>query len=470
MKTGLVSDLEAILGAICVSTDLGELGRFTGDALGVYRAFRAAPRLDAQPATVVFPQSTDHVSQLLRYASLHEVPVVPYGGGTGVMGAAAPIDGCIVLSLRDMHETLNVSETDRTASFQPGVILEDAASALGEANLVLGHDPWSRPIATVAGAISTNGVGYTAAKHGSMGEQVLGLEAVLATGEVVRTKGVPKHSFGPTLKSLFIGTEGTLGVITEATLRVFPRPEKRLITGVHFPDFESGFRAISQLYVEGVRPLVVDYGEEMWDDSDPPGGSATLHIGFDGFEQDVDTQLSRAMDICKRFDGRRGDEGEAQRFWRSRHSSGERYKIDVIESGTPLTARRSSSAYRMDYLHVALPVSKVLEYRQRCQRIFSGNRVIVREWSLWGMPEYFSFMIAREDDEDEANSATLGDVVDKVLGMAREMGGTMEYCHGVGIKLSHMMDDELGSGMDVMRGIKKTLDPAGILNPGKLIP
>ncbi len=86
------------------------------------------------------------------------------------------------------------------------------------------------------------------------------------------------------------------------------------------------------------------------------------------------------------------------------------------------------------------------------------------------MPEYFSFMIAREDDEDEANAASLGDVVDQVLGMAQEMGGTMEYCHGVGVKLSHMMDDELGSGMDVVRSIKRALDPAGILNPGKLIP
>ena len=162
MKTGLVSDLEAILGATGVSTDLGDIERHTGDALGVYRAFRAGSRLDARPATVVFPQSTAHVSRLLKYASLHEVPVVPYGGGTGVMGAATPIQDCIVLSLGGLNQILNVSETDRTASFQPGVVLEDAASALGEAGLVLGHDPWSRPIATVAGAISTNGVGYTA--------------------------------------------------------------------------------------------------------------------------------------------------------------------------------------------------------------------------------------------------------------------------------------------------------------------
>ncbi len=119
---------------------------------------------------------------------------------------------------------------------------------------------------------------------------------------------------------------------------------------------------------------------------------------------------------------------------------------------------------------MALPVSKVLEYRKGCQGIFSGNRIVVREWSLWAMPEFFSFLIAREDDEDEASAAILGDVVERVLGLAQEMGGTMEYCHGVGVKLSHMMEDELGSGMDVVRRIKASLDPAGILNPGKLIP
>ena len=192
-------------------------------------------------------------------------------------------------------------------ALQAGVILEDAAVALKGAGLVLGHDPWSRPIATVGGAISTDGVGYTVAKYGSMGEQVLGLEAVLADGEVIRTRGVPKPSHGPSLNHLFIGSEGTLGVITEATVRGFSRPERRALRTVEFPDFDSGFTAVSQLYAEGVRPTMVDYGEEPPSRETTESGEVTLYLAFEGFADDVDTQDARAMDVCRRSGGREGD-------------------------------------------------------------------------------------------------------------------------------------------------------------------
>ena len=219
MNAGLVSDLTRIVGASGVSVEAEQLDRVGGDALGLYRAFSAAALLNAKPGAVVWPLTTDHVSRILRFAQSRHVPVVPYGGGTGVMGAATPVDDCIILSLQRMSSILDVSAADLTARLQPGVVLGTAARAFDDDGLVLGHDPWSRPIATVGGAMSTDGVGYTAARHGSMGEQVLGLEAVLPDGEIVRTKGVSKQASGPSLNGLLIGSEGTMGVITEATIR-----------------------------------------------------------------------------------------------------------------------------------------------------------------------------------------------------------------------------------------------------------
>ena len=468
MNDSLVADLRRLLGSQGVSTDEDQLDRFGGDALGVFRAFRAAPRLKARPGVVVWPTSTDEVSRVLRFANRHMVPVVPYGGGTGVMGAATAEEGCIVLNLQRMNSVLNVSSGDMAARMQAGVILEDAAAALEDAGLVLGHYPWSRPIATVGGAISTNGVGYTAAKHGSMGEQVLGLEVALADGEVAHTKDVPKPSSGPSLNNLFIGSEGTFGVITEATLRAFPRPEKRVLRAMEFQDFESGFGAVARLYAEGVRPTMVDYGEELWAEEPPEDPGATLYLAFTGFAQDVEAQDMRARDICRKLGGREGDQAEVQRFWDARHALGERYRREVLENPEPGRARRRRSGYRMDYLHIALPVSKVLEYRRRCQRILASHRVIVREWSLWARPEFFSFLIVEEEDQGDETSKLMGDAVDKALTLAQEMGGTMEYCHGVGIKLAHLRENELGAGLSVVRRLKKALDPNNILNPGNL--
>ena len=467
MNSGLVADLERLLGSGNVSIDRDELDRFGGDALGVYRAFRATKRLDAQPAVVVWPTDSQAVSKLLRFANLRSIPVVPYGGGTGVMGAATATQGCIVLNLQRLDTILDVSTQDMTSSFQPGVVLETAATALDDAGLVLGHDPWSRPIATVGGAISTDGVGYTAAKHGSMGEQVLGLEVVLPDGEIVRTKGVPKSSSGPSLNHLFIGSEGTLGVITEATLRAFPRPERRQLRAFEFPDFESGFEAVARLYAEGVRPAMVDYGEEMWS-RDSPIEEATLYLSFEGFREDVEVHDARSREVCRRFGGRDGDQEEVERFWETRHASGERYRSEVLEASNPGKARNRRSAYRMDYLHVALPISRVLEYRRRCQSVLASRRVIVREWSLWARPEFFSFLIVEDGDTGEETSASMAETVDSVLSIAQEMGGAMEYCHGVGIKLAHLMEGEMGTGLGVVTRMKKALDPANILNPGKL--
>ena len=146
----------------------------------------------------------------------------------------------------------------------------------------------------------------------------------------------------------------------------------------------------------------------------------------------------------------------------------ENYKQNVLLSQNPTDARRNRSSYRMDYLHVALPVSIVLNYRDRCKKILEGRQVLVREWSLWARPEFFSFLIVEDDDRRDETSKEMGNVVDRVLTLTQDMGGTMEYCHGVGVKLNHLLERELGVGHDVIRDLKQALDPANIMNPGKL--
>ena len=470
MGNGLLADLERIVGSEGVTDQPDRMSRYVGDALGSFRAHRFASRLNATPKAVVRPASTQQVSRILRYAQKYQVPVVPYGGGSGVFGAASPIEDGIVLSLDRMNAVLNVSSVDFTACFQSGVVLEDAAQSLNGASMLLGHDPWSRPIATVGGAISTDGVGYTAARHGSMGEQVLGIEAVLADGEIIRTRASEKSTNGLSVNHLLIGAEGTFGIVTEATLRVFPQPEERFVAGVDFPIFEAGFEAICRLYAEGVRPTMIDYGTDSnahsQSEKDEP---ATLYIAFEGFKEDIQTQWARALDICRRYDGRQGSREESAQFWNTRHAPGERYKRNVLESSDPAKARRGASSLRIDYLHVALPISRVLEYRRSCMRLFADNGIHVREWSVWARPEFFSFLIVQERDEDSTASLDMGRIVDEVLTLAQQLGGSMEYCHGVGLKLAHLMEAEHGSGMDVMRRIKRTVDPGNILNPGKLL-
>ena len=463
----LERDLVGLLGRGAVSSREDDLLRYGGDALGTFRAFRASGRLNERASAVVWPRNSEDISKSLAYASRQSVPVVPYGGGTGVMGAATPSDSSIILNLARMNRVTSVDAESRTATFQSGILLEDAHRALMAHDLRLGHDPWSRPIATLGGAISTNGVGYTASGHGAMGDQVLGMTAVLGDGEVVESRAAPGSFFGPTLNHIFIGTEGTFGVISEATVAAFPVPEYRTMLCFDFPEFDSGYEAISAIYAHGLIPTVMDYGDEL-----VPGGSgrrdtATLYLAFEGSKEGVEANVGEVTAICFRHDGIRGSDDAVNRYWTDRHASAHRYKENVLDNERPDLARRSRSAYRMDYLHVAIPAGKVLEYRRKCESLLGEERVSVREWSVWGRPEFFSLLIS-PSDEVEGDGARLAQTVDRVLRDAQAMGGTMEYCHGVGLKLAHLVEAELGSGMSVARRMKKSLDPAGILNPGKI--
>ena len=465
---GIVADLRRLLGSAGATDDPERMRRYAGDALGEFRAFGVATRLSASPSAVAFPSDAREVSRILRYAQTHGTPIVPYGGGSGVMGAAAPVQDCIIVSSERMNAVVNISAEDMTAHMQAGVVLEDAARAVSDSGLRFGHDPWSRPVATVGGAISTDGMGYTAARHGSMGAQVLGLEAALADGEIIRTKAVSKASYGASLNSLLIGAEGIFGIITQASLRVLPKPEKRILRIVEFPDFEAGFRAICGMQSEGVTPTMVDYGEEFAADSGGRIEPPAVCLAFEGFRADAETQWAQALAICRRYDGREGDRAEALRFWRTRHEPGWRYKREVLQATNPAQARRRRSSARMDYLHVALPVSQALEYRKRCKRIFAENGVNVREWSVWARPDLFSFLITQADDDDGLD-ADMGKAVDEALTLAQRLGGSMEYCHGVGVKLAHLIGGESEGGLATLRRIKRAIDPAGTLNPNKML-
>ena len=463
MPDALEKDLIGLLGRGQVSCDESSLLRYGGDALGVFRAFSRSNLLNERAGAVVWPESVEDVSRILKYATRTSSPVVPYGGGTGVMGAATAVDSAIIIHMGRMNRVVGVDAKGRTGTFQAGVALESAHRALKRCGLRLGHDPWSRPIATIGGAISTNGVGYTASGHGAIGDQVLGLRALLSDGEIIETRAVPESFFGPSLNHLFIGTEGSLGIVAEATVQAFPIPERRTMLSFDFPEFEAGYAAISSMYAQGMKPTVMDYGDELASDGSGRRETATLYLSFEGNPKIVEANVAVASALCVRHDGRRGDAIELKRYWTNRHASAHRYKERVLQNDAPDVTR---PAHRMDYLHVSLPASRVLEYRRKCESLLAESRIDVREWSVWGRPEFFSFLIAQDDAEPDGDS--LGRVVDRVLTMAQEMGGAMEYCHGVGLKLAHLAEAELGSGMTAARRIKNSLDPAGILNPGKM--
>ncbi len=456
----LLDSLARIVGPGNVLTDPFDLDCYTGDALSPTRAYGAEAAFERLADAVVRPGSTAEVADTVRFANEHRLPIVPYGGGTGVMGGTVPVQGGIVLDMHRMDRVLAVSPQDLTAEAEAGVVLGDLEHSVAEYGLMLGHDPYSVPIATVAGTISTNGVGYRASAHGPMGEQVVGLEAVLPDGRVITTRSVPKYSAGPNLNHLFIGAEGAFGVITRATVRVFRLPESQQFASFAFDSFDQGFDAVTEMLALGVKPALLDLTEEE--------EGILLHLLFEGFTEGVAAAANRAMLVCGEAGGQYLGTGPTEEYWKVRRDSAKNYQATAL--GRPRSVRwsRWRSRRGFDYLHLALPVSKVLEYRRQADRIMAEAGIKSVEYAIWGRAEQFSMLLTPNSGEGPDARERLAKTVDRVLELGQDMGGTMEYCHGVGVKLVHLLARELGVAHEVVRDLKRTLDPNNIMNPGKL--
>jgi FAD/FMN-containing dehydrogenase len=455
LNPDLLASLTSLLGHSRVLTSLPQRERYSVDALSPSRAYGSAGLLDSTADVVVRPRNAAQVSAVVKLASQHHVPVIPYGGGTGVMGGVVPLKGGVILDLRDLNKILNIDSVSLTATVESGVILADLARALEDQGLLLAHDPWSLPIATIGGAISTNGVGYRAAAHGPMGDHVMGLEAVLPSGEIITTRPVPKYSSGPELNQLFIGSEGAFGIITKATLRVLRQPEERIFSTFRFLKFEQGFNATSELFAIGLVPAVVDLTEDF--------EGVHLYLIFEGYKEGVEAQRRRSKQVCEAVGGIDNGPTEATIYWDTRYRIAEGYRDEVASLSRRQRWKRHSRAF--DYLHVALPHDKVLDYRKKCDAIYKKYDIRCSEYGIWARPELFSMLLLPGDVTEEED---MPKAVDQVLKLAQDMGGVMEYCHGVGVKLGHLLAREMGVGLDVVRDIKRSLDPHNIMNPGKL--
>ncbi|HZU75653.1 MAG TPA: FAD-binding oxidoreductase, partial [Dehalococcoidia bacterium] len=466
----LLSALRRIVGEDRLIADRAALGAYAGDSLRGPRGGNGRPSV--LPVAAVLPLSTEEVAAVVRAAGQAGTPIVELGGGTGLMGGARSLLPGIVLDLRSMNRVIEIRARDQAVSVQAGAVLEDVGNAIEPYGLIVGHDPWTYPIATVGGTISTNGLGYLGGKYGSMGDQVLGLTVVLAGGEVLRTRAVPKSSTGPGLKHLFIGAEGTMGVITEAVLRVFPSPEKRLLRGYTFPGFDEGYRAIEALIAAGIQPAMVDYGQTyrgsrqsraLVTPADAPG---LLFLAFDGLNEEVAALDRRSRQILLEKGGRRLPPSRAQEFWDERHVIAEQIRARR-QSGGQEERGHALPASLFDYIHVALPPSAVLPFKTRCERLFTGRGISIAEWGLWHRPELFSVALFRYA-ETQADVDAFGAAVEDALRLVQDMGGSMEYVHGVGTRLAGLMGREHGYGLQALRALKQVVDPAGLLNPGKL--
>jgi len=396
---------------------------------------------------VVIPDGEEHKNlawlavlydRLLDAGIERRTPVVALGGG--VVGDLAGFAAATLLRGLPLVQV-------------PTTLLAQVDAALAPHGLMLGHDPWTVGVATVGGALATNGLGYLGARAGSFGAQVRALEAVLADGTIVRTRSSPARSTGLDLARLLVGTEGTLGIITEATLAALPVPEERVIHAWRLPSFDAGVAVAAGLRRTGVRPACLELS------ADDAPGTAELLLVFDGLRGEAALLAARAAQLVAAAGGERLGADEAERQWEERHAIAERWAA----------ARRGGGEWppegaQFDYAHVGVPLGGLPAVRATAHALVERHGLVLIEEGLWHWPELYSVVVSGPPGSATGIRAT----IDGVCVAAVDAGGTLEYCHGVGWKLAHLMEREHGAaGLAVLRRLKAALDPANIMNPGK---
>jgi glycolate oxidase len=423
--------------------------------------------IERMPEVVVQALSTEEVSMIMRYANENNIPVTPRGSGTGLVGASVALHGGIMIDLSKMNRILELDEENLTLTLEPGVLLMEIGKFVGEHDLFYPPDPGEKT-ATIAGNINTNAGGMRAVKYGVTRDYVRGLEVVLPSGEVIEVGGkVVKNSSGYSLKDLIVGSEGTLGIVTKAILKLLPLPKKAISLLIPFKDLDTAIETVPKIIKSKAIPTAVEFmqraaivaAEEFLGKKFPDNSSdAYLLLTFDGnTTEEVEAAYEKVANICLEsgaLDVYISDTEERQEsIWSARGAFLEAIKASTTE---------------MDECDVVVPRNRVAEFVKFTHELENRFNIRIRSFGHAGDGNLHIYVL--RDQLDEATwYKKLSEVMECMYERSRELNGQVSGEHGIGFaKKPYLKKSMKNENLDIMKGIKLAFDPKNILNPGKV--
>ena len=447
--------LEKISGKENITREKEELLCYSYDAAGdIYL-----------PDAVIFPGTEQEISQILRLADHHELIVVPRGAGSGMTGGAVPVNGGLVMVFSRMNQILEIDENNLWVKVQPGVVVEDIHKQVEKKGLFYPPDPASSSFCTIGGNIGECAGGPRAVKYGVTRDYVLGLRAVLVSGEIIQT-GVQtaKGVAGYDLSRLIVGSEGTLAVVTQITLKLLPLPEMVKTMAIFFDSMLKAAHAVSGIMKEAVIPRCVEYLDEACLDLVRDRLDFQLHqnvkalliIELDGDSIIVQKDADNIKTLCNKYNALdvlvAKDQAETNSLWKARKAL------------SPILFKIANNKINED---IVVPIDKIPDMVQITQNIKKSSGLAVVSFGHAGDGNIHCNIMYNKADNDQAQRAQKA--VDELFEQTLKLGGTITGEHGVGMTKLKYLPREVGdTQIRLMQGIKKVFDPKNILNPGKI--
>jgi glycolate oxidase len=434
--------------------------------LEAYRRDETAYLEPPPPLAVALPTTTAEVAGLVRLAAEHRIPIVPRGAGSGLSGGAVSVAGGLTISFMRMNRVLEIDRANLVVVTQPGILNAALKRAVAAEGLFYAPDPASTEICSIGGNLGTNAGGLCCLKYGVTRDAVVGLEIVTAAGEVIRLGGkTTKDVAGYGLMALIVGSQGTLALITEATLRLRPTPPPKATLLAFFPSLVAAGDAVSALAAAGVEPCTL----ELLDRTTIRAVDDDHHLGLD---RDAAAMLMIESDLPGTAATRALEIAEAACLGAGAASTivaADQAEADLLRQARRLAfnSMERLGVARME--DVGVPRGRVPELLAEIERIAAEQGLLIATFGHVGDGNLHPNIILDRDDPD--GEAKLGRATDALYRAAIALGGTVTAEHGIGVSRRDYLELQRGSGaLAMMRAIKTALDPLGILNPGKVLP
>lgn len=422
----------------------------------------------ATPDYIVYPASPAEISEILEIANKYRIPVVPWGGGSGTQGGALPIFGGILLDLKRLDKIIEIDEKSLTVKAQAGIIISQLEWAVNEKGLMLPHYAASSNCATLGGALAPRGTGTISTKYGKAEDMVLNMEVVLPTGEIIHTPLVPQHASGPDWWRIFLGAEGTFGIITEATMQLDLLPESRLLRAILFENLSDALEAGRQIMTRRLNPFVI----RLYDPESTRSRikkilgyeyeGAYMVMGFDGDPEIAALEESKAFEICEKMGGRDLGREPGESWWQHRYDF--YYPPKNLKLPWMYGTTETITTYdKIEKLYWAVKNAVEGGFKEWDVQ-FIGH---FSHWFHWGVMLYSRFIIENPPEDAQEALRLHNRVWNAAMQAVIANDGMINEHHGVGLKLSRYMRRQYGDSWPLILKLKKTLDPNGIMNPGK---
>jgi len=419
------------------------------------------------PEIVVQPRTTEQVAKLVKLANALKVPIVPRGAGTGLCGGAVPLQGGMVIDLTRMNKVKEVRVEDLYCVCEAGVVYDNLQKALAPFKFTFPPTPGSAEACTIGGMVATNASGMRAVKYGGTRDYVLGLEVVLPTGEIIRVgTRTLKNASGYQLERLFTGSEGTLGIITEITLRIVPKPKKMAMIVAGFDTLEKAGKCVSALIAKPLLPSAVELMDSTCIravnkaiNAGLPDVAALCMIEVDGDPKVVADELVEVVKVAESIGAiglQQSDDAAQMAKWTNARKS--------VMSALSRYGERTVSVSLAD--DMAVPISKIPEAVMEFGKIADKYGVIVGTYGHAADGNLHTKMLLDPESPDSWRSGE--NAVREIFDTCIRLGGTVTGEHGVGISKAPYFQKERATALGAMMAIKKALDPNNIMNPGKV--